>query len=387
MFGNQRKAFTLIELLVVISIIALLIALLLPSLNKAREMAKVTQCSSQIKGIGLSINIYAADYQNTAPTEKANIFNVGPIPAMPGSGGAIRATRYRMTSDWNAQLAETLDPGPSGSYPGYSRLFVPVGLGLLLNHTIANATGGTATKDLVWSDAGYINNIDLMFCPNSRVEKAVSIDQPPPNVATSAWALRAHWLDGDDVNWATTGKGAAAGFTDFLGAADNSSVTDGYKQFRTNYSYRSQDYAFMQSPTVIACEPNPASAVATSNPKFCRLDSIGYTKKTVVIENNGGSGTVFRAQPMHRGIGGNVLFGDGSVSLCTNAKYINAVYDSNFAATPQWYSTLVDGTYNLTTGPDYPTTAAGYSALPGTLTSTSWKHMYLFAKMDQIMAR
>ena len=58
---NEVKGFTLIELLVVIAIIALLAALLLPSLKQARETAKLAVCKSNLKQIGLSGIIYAAD--------------------------------------------------------------------------------------------------------------------------------------------------------------------------------------------------------------------------------------------------------------------------------------------------------------------------------------
>ncbi|PIY51745.1 MAG: hypothetical protein COZ06_04120, partial [Armatimonadetes bacterium CG_4_10_14_3_um_filter_66_18] len=60
-----RRGFTLIELLVVIAIIAILAAILFPVFAKAREKARQTACLSNLKQLGLSIIMYANDYDET----------------------------------------------------------------------------------------------------------------------------------------------------------------------------------------------------------------------------------------------------------------------------------------------------------------------------------
>jgi prepilin-type N-terminal cleavage/methylation domain-containing protein len=63
----RRHGFTLIELLVVVSIIALLISILLPSLRKAREQAVVVACGTQLKQVGQGMMMYGLSNRNLLP--------------------------------------------------------------------------------------------------------------------------------------------------------------------------------------------------------------------------------------------------------------------------------------------------------------------------------
>ena len=68
MLKNHNKGFTLIELLVVIAIIGILAGILLPALGRARESARKTQCTSNLKQVGLALTMYANENTEVFPS-------------------------------------------------------------------------------------------------------------------------------------------------------------------------------------------------------------------------------------------------------------------------------------------------------------------------------
>ena len=74
---KKRLAFTLVELLVVVAIIAVLMALLLPSLAKAKKQARVVMCGSNLHQYGLAMATYQAEYRNYFPLFGGDIGDVG----------------------------------------------------------------------------------------------------------------------------------------------------------------------------------------------------------------------------------------------------------------------------------------------------------------------
>jgi prepilin-type N-terminal cleavage/methylation domain-containing protein len=130
--AKKKEGFTLIELLVVISIIALLVSILLPSLNQARETAKRVLCLSNLKQMGLGTFQYVGDNKDLLPYQESGLnyvaYYLSNGKAAPIRMGLLHAGGYidnpkvfycPSNKDPSRTVEFYSDPAPWGTLPQY----------------------------------------------------------------------------------------------------------------------------------------------------------------------------------------------------------------------------------------------------------------------------
>ncbi|MEI6500020.1 MAG: DUF1559 domain-containing protein [Armatimonadota bacterium] len=198
----MRKGFTLIELLVVIAIIAILAAILFPVFAKAREKARQSSCSSNVKQIMLGLLQYCQDYDETTPGQWKGIASAGDwcYPNPTYGGDTAGGTRLAW-SDLLMPYIKNTQIFNCPSHPGGSLLSPTAGI-YQLAYGYGIGTGqGTAGN---CPDQGTGSKIATYPSPSTTPKIADSwakvIKVPTPANACS-------WVRATDLSVAGTGGG------------------------------------------------------------------------------------------------------------------------------------------------------------------------------------
>jgi len=171
---NKRRGFTLIELLVVIAIIAVLMAILMPTLNKAREHGKRAACLSNVKQLGLAWALYADDNDNKIVNGCTGVAGEGNVPI--DEDGWVHWAGYTDETS-EAEQIKAIKDGALFPFVNSERLYkCPTGLrGEMRTYAIVDSMNG-------WPSGPRIKNRMDIRRPSERV---VFIDE--------GWVTFASW--------------------------------------------------------------------------------------------------------------------------------------------------------------------------------------------------
>ena len=216
----KNAGFTLIELLVVISIIALLVSILMPGLQKAREAARSTVCKTNLHQIGLGFEFYGHDYDGFLPPYTTGAISAAPEtyadPVFGVSYNQFR--RYLLQTCW-FKSGDYADPPRNGD--GFLRPYLDSSerslQGIVSCPTVKEGPvqsgrltwNGVAVDSLIYRARSYALNLVTCRSDDYTGKKMNSLRRPAefvvecdgPAAATYVVPPPGSWWSGAEVNY------------------------------------------------------------------------------------------------------------------------------------------------------------------------------------------
>jgi prepilin-type N-terminal cleavage/methylation domain-containing protein len=165
---RRRRGLSLIELLVVTAIIAILIGLLIPAVQKTREAAQRTQCSNNMKQLGLAVANYAGTYESQLPPSSGQLVIT---QATPNSFGPVSLNFLlfpfiEQQNVYNTAIAPPAKAGKSGAIQGTDGIFGNTPMSVFLCPSDSSTSGGLTgytneNNGITYAACNYAHNLAL----------------------------------------------------------------------------------------------------------------------------------------------------------------------------------------------------------------------------------
>jgi type II secretory pathway pseudopilin PulG len=303
--ARRNTAFTLVELLVVIGIIAELIGILLPALNRAREQARRVACAAQLRQIGIAARAYATDNRDALPPMNLD----DGAPTYDSNGGSVNVQRTLSFVLWGnssslATLQQPQNEGPTFLDP------------LKDNPIVGSNLGRLSARKYVTGDIRKV-----AYCPSA---KQVSADDLTGVNNPCLYNFDMHWVarlvggkyyvsPWKKLTLYHSPRGRFAGYDVYHGAVVPNAVAD-------------YDYALASDPLVVTNSMAPYYGVSPhmlgNNRVYNLLYPDGSVRQAIVpnklTRGNTGSYNAFLDM-----LGFCESYASGKTPHGTNAEYIN----------------------------------------------------------------